>query len=72
MKLYYHQTDGGAEYYSTTSQTAPNGEQCGTLQGTVLRTDGDELEIVNYDQLRRAGFKSVVLPDGQRIKLEVA
>ena len=27
MKLYYHQTSGGAEYYSTTFVTCPNGEK---------------------------------------------
>jgi hypothetical protein len=34
MELYYHRTDGGAEYYST----KPN-----DLSTTVLRTDGNEL-----------------------------
>ena len=69
MKLYYHKTDGGAEYYSTTYIETNNGHREGTMDGTVLRTDGDELEIFNYEQLRKAGFKSVVLPDGTRIEL---
>ena len=60
MKLYEHKTDGGAEYY----QTQPN-----TIEKTVLRTDGDELEIMRFEQLKKAGFKSVVLPNGERIIL---
>ena len=35
MKLYYHKTDGGAEYYQTEQDN---------IKTTVLRTDGDELE----------------------------
>lgn len=59
MKLYYHLTDGGAEYY----QTDPN--DIGTA---VLRTDGDELEIMDLKQLKKAGFRSVVF-NGERITL---
>ena len=59
MKLYLHRTDGGAEYY----QTKPD-----NMSTTVLRTDGDELEIANFDQLKRAGFKSVVF-NGERYEL---
>lgn len=69
MKLYYHETDGGAEYYSTTYAESPTGCKEGTLEGTVIRTDGDELEICNYKQLKRAGLKAVILPDGTRIEL---
>ena len=60
MRLYEHTTDGGAEYY----QTEPH-----AIGKSILRTDGDELEIMSYEQLKRAGFKSVVLPDGKRIVL---
>ena len=51
MELYYHKTDGGAEYY----QTDPT-----DIKITVLRTDGDELEIMSFEQLKKSGFKSVV------------
>ena len=69
MELYYHRTDGGAEYYSTTFTECPNGEKDGTFEGTVLRTDGDELEVMSLEQIRRAGFKSVklnVITDNER------
>ena len=59
MELYYHKTDGGAEYYST----KPN-----DLSTTVLRTDGNELEISNFEQLKKAGFESVVF-NGEKYKL---
>jgi len=59
MKLYYHKTDGGAEYY----QTEPD-----NIKTTVLRTDGDELEIMSFEQLKKAGFKTVVF-DGQKYEL---
>lgn len=69
MKLYLKNTDGGAEYYSTTFNELQNDVRIGTLAGICLRTDGDELEIMSYSQLKNAGFKSVVLPDGTRKKL---
>ena len=69
MRLYEHITSGGAEYYSTTFTETPSGEKEGTFDGVVLRTDGDELEISGYEQLRRAGFNSVVLPDGITVDL---
>lgn len=70
MELYGHKTNGGAQYYSTTCIETPSGKKEGTLKGAVIRTDGDELEIFNYYALWNAGFKSVVLPDGQRIDLQ--
>ncbi len=42
MKLYYHKTDGGAEYYCL-DHIANSDEGDGTTW--VLRTDGDEFEI---------------------------
>ncbi len=45
MELYYHKTTGGAEYYSTTYITCPNGHKEGTLEGVIMRTDGNEIEI---------------------------
>lgn len=59
MELYYHRTDGGAEYY----QTNPT-----DTRTAVLRTDGDELEIMSFEQLKKAGFKSVVFK-GERYEL---
>ena len=59
MELHYHKTDGGAEYY----QTDPS-----DIQTTVLRTDGEELEVMSLEQLKRAGFKSVVF-NGERYEL---
>lgn len=56
MKLYYHKTDGGAEYYCLNHI-----EGCdeGDMRTAVLRTDGDELEIFTrnvYDE-----FKKIVI-----------
>lgn len=43
MKLYYHKTDGGAEYYST--KRVPNTEDEGAMEGVIMRVDGGEIEI---------------------------
>ena len=43
MKLYYHKTDGGAEYYCT---QAVEGTDEGDMRTAVLRTDGDEIELL--------------------------
>ena len=59
MELYYHKTDGEAEYY----QTDPT-----DIQTAVLRTDGEELEIMSLEQLKKVGFKSVVF-NGERYEL---
>ena len=59
MELYHHKTDGGAEYY----QTDPT-----DIQTAVLRTDGEELEIMSLEQLKKVGFKSVVF-NGERYEL---
>lgn len=56
MKLYYHKTDGGAEYYCT---RAVDGTDEGDMRTAVLRVDGDELEIFTrnvYDE-----FKKIVI-----------
>lgn len=63
MEIYLHRTDGGAEYYTTKE------DNIGT---TVLRTDGDEFEMMSLRQLKSAGFKSVklnIFTDEQRVKL---
>lgn len=59
MKLYYHMTSGGAEYYSTTYTECPNGEKEGTFDGVILRTDGNEIEIFT-EQLKRQGINLVI------------
>lgn len=56
MKLYYHKTDGGAEYYSIKNV---EGTDEGDLSGTVLRTDGNEIEIFT-STLKENGIKLVV------------
>ena len=59
MELYYHKTDGGAEYYSTTFIECPNGEKEGTFHGVVMRTDGNEIEIFT-ERLKAQGIKLVI------------
>lgn len=51
MELFYHKTDGGAEYYTTKEND---------ISTAVLRTDGGELEIMNLERLRDAGFRSIL------------
>ena len=43
MKLYYHKTDGGAEYLMNNHVVCPNGEKEGVLEGSkyIVRIDGD-------------------------------
>ena len=59
MKLYYHKTDGGAEYYSTTYIDCPNGQKEGTVEGAVMRTDGGEIELFT-ENLKKQGIKLVI------------
>lgn len=56
MKLYYHKTDGGAEYYCLDRITNSD-EGDGTTW--VLRTDGNEFEI-NTRTLAEAGISVVI------------
>lgn len=42
MKLYYHKTDGGAEYYCLDHI---QNSVVGDITTWVLRTDGNEIEI---------------------------
>lgn len=44
MKLYYHKTDGGAEFYCL--RPIAEGDDEGDLHYAVLRTDGDEIELL--------------------------
>lgn len=48
MKLYYHKTDGGAEYYCLKHI---EGSDEGDMHSAVLRTDGDEIELLNKNLL---------------------
>lgn len=59
MKLYYHQTSGGAEYLSTTFVECPNGEKEGTFEGVIMRIDGGEVEIFTR-KLEKLGIKLVI------------
>lgn len=59
MKLYYHKTDGGAEYYSTTYIECTNGHREGTFDGVVMRTDGGEIELF-VDKIKEQGIKVVL------------
>lgn len=56
MKLYYHKTDGGAEYYCL---KAVNESGEGDLFHAAMRTDGNEIEIFT-EQLKQAGIKLVI------------
>ena len=68
MELYLHRTTGGAEYYVTN----PQGRMCFPDCPPVLRTDGDELEVLSLDNIQRAGFKSVklsIITEDERIEI---
>ena len=56
MKLYYHKTDGGAEYYCL---TAIDGTDEGDIRTAIMRTDGNEFEMDTY-KLAHAGISVVV------------
>lgn len=43
MKLYYHKTDGGAEYYCLRPLGGTND---GDIRTAILRTDGGEIELL--------------------------
>ena len=49
VQLYYHKTDGGAEYLMDAFVVAPNGQKVGVCEGAnyIIRLDGEpELRIV--------------------------
>lgn len=56
MKLYYHKTDGGAEYYCT--KHIDDSDE-GDMKTAILRTDGDELEIDTY-KLAQLGVSVII------------
>ena len=49
MKLYYHKTDGGAEYLCLQNVKQyygiEGGDEEGAMPTAIIRTDGDEIEI---------------------------
>lgn len=53
MKLYYHKTDGGAEYYSI---KAVEGTDEGSMPEAIMRVDGGEIEIY-IDKLEMFNIK---------------
>lgn len=44
MKLYYHKTDGGAEYYCL-KPIAEDSEE-GDVRSALMRVDGGEIELL--------------------------
>lgn len=56
MKLYYHKTDGGAEFYCV--KPVPDTDE-GDLTTAILRTDGNEIEVYT-DGLKEYGIKLVI------------
>lgn len=56
MKLYYHKTDGGAEYYCLHHI----GDcKTGDMTTAILRTDGEELELNTY-KLAQLGVDIII------------
>ena len=56
MKLYYHKTDGGAEYYCTNHI---DGSEEGDVRTAVLRIDGDVFELNTY-KLAQLGLDVII------------
>ena len=44
MKLYYHKTDGGAEYYCL--KPIAEGSEEGNIKSALMRVDGEEIELL--------------------------
>lgn len=59
MKLYYHKTDGGAEYYCL---QPIKGTDEGDLKTAVIRTDGGEIEILQ-NSLREQNVGCAIAQD---------
>lgn len=68
MKLYYHKTDGGAEYYCLKSIKQTGRGYCalneaageeGDTSTWILRTDGGEFELNTY-RLAEAGITLII------------
>ena len=56
MKLYYHKTDGGAEYYCLDHI---EGYDEGDMTTAILRTDGDEIEVYT-NKLNAKNIKLII------------
>lgn len=56
MKLYYHKTDGGAEYYCLHPMGSTDN---GDIRSAILRTDGGEIELLTYN-LEKLGVDFVI------------
>ncbi len=63
MKLYYHKTDGGAEYLMDNFIVCPSGEKEGVFEGStyIVRIDGDiekdaelTIKVQTHDDLMEA------------------
>ena len=57
MKLYYHKTDGGAEYLTDKFVVCPNGELEATFENAnyIIRIDGDitkDAELITSPEMR--------------------
>jgi hypothetical protein len=50
-RLYYHKTDGGAEYLTSEYCLCPDGHKEGILEGAaiIIRVDGRELEFIREE-----------------------
>jgi hypothetical protein len=50
-KLYYHKTDGGAEYLTDKFITCPDGSKKGVFKNAkkIIRIDGGEIEILKLE-----------------------
>ena len=52
MKVYYHKTDGGAEYLSVSEGNK-------FFEGVFARVDGGEMEIY-FEQLQKLGYEIII------------
>jgi len=59
MQLYYHKTDGGAEYYCVGYNECPNGHKEGDVRTAIMRTDGGKIEIFT-NRLKEYNIKLVI------------
>jgi hypothetical protein len=74
MNLYYHKTDGGAEYLTDKFVICPNGQKEGVFEGAeyIVRIDGDitkdaELTVTSSNELLLALRDLTAIVNGCRI-----
>jgi hypothetical protein len=77
MKLYYHKTDGGAEYLMDKFITCPNGQREGIFKGAkiIVRIDGDiekdaEYSIENHGICQKCGYNTLGLTNKELKKIK--